>query len=148
MRELEFRLLLDGVVVGYERHRRGVAKYASIMHSSDQTSWSNIHFFVKDWIDHDDKDQFTGLLDKNGVKIFEGDLVKMEGYNPATYVVEFIEGGYCCTHPDFDGYPLDINQTRDSTGNHQEVIGNIHEHPELLNQVAKDGDIQATDRPR
>ena len=136
MRAIEFRLLLDGKIVGYERHRRGKAKYASIMHSSDKTSWSNIAFFPKNRIDHDDKDQFTGLLDKNGVKIFKGDVVRNKEKN---WVVindtrlKYTDGGFVAA--DNHENPISyIHIWYDDI----EVIGNIHQHPELLNQVAKD----------
>ena len=75
--------------------------------------------------------QFTGLLDKNGVEIHEGDVVKSNSHKPTTFKIEFIEGGFCATQTEHN-YPLDINHFYPSTGCIIEVIGNIFQHPHLL----------------
>jgi len=76
--------------------------------------------------------QFTGLHDRNGKKIFEGDVVRSKSHSPETYVIEFIEGGFCATNPAIEGYPIDINHFYPSTGCDIEVLGNIFETPNLI----------------
>lgn len=66
--------------------------------------------------------QYTGLTDKNGTKIFEGDIVKNEIGIKTT--VEFYNGRY---YP-FIAFP----EHRCWECDECEVIGNIHENPELL----------------
>ena len=73
--------------------------------------------------------QFTGLCDKKGKDIYEGDYVKSDNHNPSIYKVEFIEGGFCCTHGDI--YPIDINHFFPSVGCMIEVVGNEFENPEI-----------------
>ena len=79
-------------------------------------------------------EQYTGLKDKNGNKIFEGDIVKTDqhGYNqPDSYVVkEFIQN--VCV---FRSAQVTDGSTmfEEATNGHDlTVIGNIHENPELL----------------
>lgn len=62
--------------------------------------------------------QFTGLKDRHGKKIFEGDIMRNAGN-----VVEFCNGSFCVNGDS----PL-------SLWTNTEIIGNIHDNPELLNK--------------
>ena len=64
--------------------------------------------------------QFTGLTDKNGKRIFEGDILVLRTGIP--YIVKFEDGGFVLT-----GTTIPIHHA-----DKFEVIGNIHDNPELL----------------
>lgn len=72
--------------------------------------------------------QYTGLKDLHGTKIFEGDVVKSIA---AWYVVEFENGGYGL-RPFGKGKLIPIMGHGNFNENEVEVIGNIHDNPELL----------------
>lgn len=71
--------------------------------------------------------QYTGLTDRNGVKIFEGDIVACDGYDGygeikwCEYTARFII--------EHDEFIADFDNFDDMDC---EVISNIHDNPELL----------------
>ena len=67
--------------------------------------------------------QYTGLTDKNGIKIFEGDIVKGTFLGFPIPIEDDVFS--ICWQEDVAGYRANYFEN-------VEVIGNIHDNPELL----------------
>lgn len=74
--------------------------------------------------------QYTGLKDKNGVEIYEGDIVKHIDWDNKIYRIEFLNGSFILRR-DFENIINKDFQEVDY-GLEIEVIGNIYENKELL----------------
>jgi uncharacterized phage protein (TIGR01671 family) len=70
--------------------------------------------------------QFTGLTDKNGKEIYEGDIVKYQVVESTPRIAEvtYLTDTFCLKN--------DIAMPTRYYSGTGEVIGNIHENPELL----------------
>ena len=71
-------------------------------------------------------EQYTGLHDKNGKEIYEGDILS-DVYYHIPLPVQFVDGGFWCVDEKSGGFTHHIPHKE-----YREVIGNIHENPELL----------------
>ena len=81
--------------------------------------------------------QSTGLLDKNGKEIYEGDIVKYEaGCNTVTEEVVYDKNFAGFGVKDADAVIIfTFGELAEDIGLHSlEVIGNIYENPELLGE--------------
>jgi len=70
--------------------------------------------------------RYTGLKDKNGVEIYEGDIVS---YGSQVFEIQYDAPGYIMYGD--DSYDLAYPSMKNV-----EVIGNVYENPELLREAA------------
>jgi len=77
--------------------------------------------------------QFTGLYDKNGKEIYEGDIISLNPRNSKTLKV-YWNDRMCNFLLVNDDTVIDMYKDDE---NHYKVIGNIHENPELLKEGGK-----------
>ena len=108
----------------------------------DSNEWFNIGRRAK--VVPETIGQYTGFTDKNGKKIFEGDMIKPFDDEIDKMVVEFRQGQFLLCSYGERGYMAEYGweesgnygcfeaEPLSSYGDYIEVIGNIHDNPELL----------------
>lgn len=121
MREIKFRV--------WDRIKKEFELIDSL-YELQKMNLSDAEFLNKDFL------QFTGLEDKNGVEIYEGDVIQYypeDGIAIAQIVFDENEDegtflcGFNCRLLNNIDYPDEEYDAREL-----EVIGNIYENPELL----------------
>ena len=140
MRDIKYRLIRDNEIVGYEYHlidldinkgicvyHQGVYAYINNISESKYPITRGDEWFIF----HDEKNQFTGLLDKQGKEIYEGDIVRYNGYYIGDFwtekgqdKVEYDDGCYFGGSGELDSAAI--------SNKNIEIIGNIYENKDLL----------------
>ena len=70
--------------------------------------------------------QFTGLSDKNGKEIYEGDILRIKGIGEGIIVFDKKKARFMWNDNAKENWGIENNDE------FNEIIGNIYENPELL----------------
>ena len=96
------------------------------------TDWGIPNQHLRAYVDPSTVGQYTGLKDKNGKRIFEGDICR----NTRTGEIVSVKwhgtmAGYVWNKRRADGFLFDFGELFRACDKY-EVIGNIHDNPEML----------------
>ena len=74
--------------------------------------------------------QSTGMKDKNGVDIYDNDIVAVDHGDFSEYGRVFYSEKFACYRVEFENYDFELNEVA-----YCFVVGNVYENPELLDEV-------------
>ena len=141
MREIKFRAYIKNKNPRVPREINKIVEVKSLHLGSKKAiiGYSGGNYSIR--FDEIELMQYTGLKDKNGKEIYEGDIVKVKLYKgeEEEYFlgkVEYFGSNFIVDSDnnsdyhvyDLDGFGIDFKYNLEDC----EVIGNIYENPELL----------------
>ena len=116
---------LYGDLMTYKSGETAIANFTNFGYECSE-------MFCRENVDPATVGQFTGLTDRKGHSIHEGDIVKMLHFHGHYGVVQWNDEGYFFINRDYPKTKeLDYPPLGDNS-NCIEVIGNIHDNPDLL----------------
>lgn len=135
MREIKFRawdkndkrIFIDPQMIDFYNKKIGYMQYQT--EYMPDTSYSIPVGFEE--FEYSELMEWTGLYDKNGEDIYEGDIL-FESFGEKYYKVVFENGSFRAEFEgDFEEHSFDLI---DVVAQGCEVVGNIYENPELIEE--------------
>lgn len=136
MRELRFRAWDK---IGKRMGEVNYIKYSNVQYNQVSARFKQNEKTVDEWFAYGDKDgcdniilmQYTGLKDKNGKEIYEGDILNYDNGIGVIGTVIWHGDGFAMK---VLGAGMASNKTLYNSLEDIEIIGNIYSNPELLKE--------------
>ncbi len=128
-REIKFRAKIVMDIEPFEMKKGYWVEgyYYEDLQDGEWSSWIKEYNDITHYkVDKETLGQFTGLLDKNGKEIYEGDVVEFDNHLQDISQVVYKYAGFEVVSKNYR------TALRPMMNNHIRVIGNIHDKPELL----------------
>lgn len=118
---------MDKLLTELQQVAKNMDELGSTMHQEEQVYKAELADRLAKGLQGDAAiGQYTGLKDKVGKKIFEGDIVEFTNLDLPNMVIRFDNGSFMlCEDKNSTYEELRMNYA-------VEVVGNIYEHPELI----------------
>ena len=128
-REIKFRgkSLIDGRWIFGDLFRTDLEGGVSIQYYDEVDGW------MTEEVNPETIGQFTSLFDRNKKEIYEGDILRINDDEKGVIEVRFVRGVFAFLWNGNLDEEMPINAP---THEWAEVIGNIHDNPELIKEVA------------
>ena len=138
MREIKFRVLIDREMYYQDKYEAYGDNLSSIDICKETITITSFYNYEDVYRFEDEKVklmQYTGLKDKNGKEIYEGDIVLIKLDETSTWhktVVGFKKGAFIADLIDKEDYVYIFHHG--FTGDDFEIIGNVYENKNLLEE--------------
>ena len=138
MREIKFRVLIDYRIYyqdeydAYSDNLTSIDIFKKTITITSFYNYENVYRFEDEKVK---LMQYTGLKDKNGKEIYEGDIVLIKLDETSTWhktVVGFKKGAFIADLIDKEDYVYIFHHG--FTGDDFEIIGNVYENKNLLEE--------------
>lgn len=128
---LEGQILHDGVAGKHYIH------WNNCLNESDNVGEEGLLRFVAYEVDPETVCQYTGLPDKTGKKIFNGDIIISDGTIGIVKFGKYKNGFHYGFYVEWTSCPL-LRQELGFWNDRSEIIGNIFDNPELIKERKED----------
>ena len=125
MTEIKFR--------AWDKQWKSIVRVTMILFNTNEIDFESNAGEPKS-LEHFELMQFTGLKDKNGKEIYEGDIINglVVTYLGDSNAGLGMNAGWYLQRDDFESW-VELECRCNENENNYEIIGNIYENPELLN---------------
>ncbi|TKX29492.1 YopX family protein [Campylobacter estrildidarum] len=130
LKDFDFRVWDKGINKYIENQTIAILNNRIFAGNTHEGQIGEFEFMSENYDNDIEIELWTGFYDKNGKKIYEGDIIRCEYHDGCilTYIIIFKYGSFYAS--EYNSSYIDL--ISEISLENYEIIGNIHENPELL----------------